>query len=264
MPRSSFGPRGALFRRQVKKRRIDANLRQQDVAARLDRPQSFVAKYESGERRLDVVEFIEVAEAIGFDPADFIRDFGSSEGGTGDTVASRPSGDDSGHVETPCPAPVAPERWRVRARAGGVFAINVDRGDGSGFRPPPPDEVEAALRRFSDPSSGVQVSTAAAPSEESTAGADGVDAVVPSRAGLSHKPAVDVSSHTAHDDGTRGSETYRDKAGRRRRRHLASPEARRARNAKARELHGLGKSIREIAHELGCGHGTVERALKEH
>ena len=71
MPQSSFGPRGALFRRQVKRRRIEANLKQQDVAARLDQPQSFVAKYESGERRLDVVEFIEVAEAIGFDPRRF-------------------------------------------------------------------------------------------------------------------------------------------------------------------------------------------------
>ena len=264
MPRSSFSPRGALFRRQVKKRRIDANLRQQDVAARLDWPQSFVAKYESGERRLDVVEFIEVAEAIGFDPADFIRDFRSSEGETGNAVTSLGTGDESAHVETPCPAPAAPERWRVRARAGGVFAINVDRGDGGGFRPPPPDEVEAALRRFSDPSPDVQVSSAAAPMEESTAGADGVDAVVPSRAGLSHEPTPGVPSRPAHDDGTPEPEIYRDKAGRRRRRHLASPEARRARTAKARELRALGKSIREIAHELGCGHGTVERALKGH
>lgn len=248
----------------MKKRRIDANLRQQDVAARLDWPQSFVAKYESGERRLDVVEFIEVAEAIGFDPADFIRDFRSSEGETGDSVTSPGKGDASADVETPCPAPAAPERWRVRARAGGVFAINVDRGDGGGFRPPPPDEVEAALRRFSDPSADVQVSSAPAPMEESTAGADGVDAVVPSRAGMSHKPAVGVPSRAARDDGTGEPQIYRDKAGRRRRRHLASPEARRARNAKARELHALGKSIREIAHELGCGHGTVERALKEH
>ena len=248
----------------MKKRRIDANLRQQDVAARLDWPQSYVAKYESGERRLDVVEFIAVAEAIGFDPADFIRDFRSSGGETGDSVTSLGKGDESAHVEPPCPAPVAPQRWRVRARAGGVFAINVDRGDGGGFRPPPPDEVEAALRRFSDPSPGVQVSSAAGPIEESTAGTDGVHAVVPSRAELSHEPALGVPSRPAHDDGTPEPEIYRDKAGRRRRRHLASPEARRARNAKARELHALGKSIREIAHELGCGHGTVERALKGH
>ena len=249
----------------MKKRRIEANLKQQDVAARLDRPQSFVAKYENGERRLDVVEFIEVAEAIGFDPADFIRDFRSSAADTCDPVTSLEEAGESAYVETPRPAPVAPERWRVKARAGGVFAINVDRGDGAGFRPPPPDAVEAALRRLSDPSPDVREPSAATPSGESTnaAAADTVDAGVPSRAGLSHELASGVPSPTIRNDGTEEPEVYRDKAGRRRRRRLASPEARRTRNAKARELHALGMSIREIAHELGCGHGTVERALKE-
>jgi transcriptional regulator with XRE-family HTH domain len=42
------------------------------VARRLGRPQSFVSKYESGERRLDIVEFLEVAEAIGFDAGELI------------------------------------------------------------------------------------------------------------------------------------------------------------------------------------------------
>ena len=58
----------------MKKKRIDANLTQATLAARLDRPQSFVAKYENGERRLDIIEFIEIAEAIGFDPAEFITE----------------------------------------------------------------------------------------------------------------------------------------------------------------------------------------------
>jgi hypothetical protein len=35
------------------------------VAARLDEPQSFVSKYESAERRLDVIELRHVAEALG-------------------------------------------------------------------------------------------------------------------------------------------------------------------------------------------------------
>ncbi len=38
------------------------------MARRLSKPQSFVAKYERGERRLDVLEFLEIAEAIDFDP----------------------------------------------------------------------------------------------------------------------------------------------------------------------------------------------------
>lgn len=46
---------------------------QVEVAERLRRPQSFVSKYESGERRLDVVEFLDVAQAIGIDPARFIK-----------------------------------------------------------------------------------------------------------------------------------------------------------------------------------------------
>ncbi|OBG38134.1 helix-turn-helix domain-containing protein [Mycobacterium sp. E3198] len=45
--------------------RREAGLTQARVAERLDVPQSFVSKYESGERRLDVIELRHVAEAIG-------------------------------------------------------------------------------------------------------------------------------------------------------------------------------------------------------
>jgi transcriptional regulator with XRE-family HTH domain len=45
--------------------RTETGLTQVQVAARLDEPQSFVSKYESGERRLDVVELRLVAEALG-------------------------------------------------------------------------------------------------------------------------------------------------------------------------------------------------------
>jgi transcriptional regulator with XRE-family HTH domain len=45
-----------------------AGLTQQALAARLKKPQSFVAKYEGGERRLDVVEFIAISRALGADP----------------------------------------------------------------------------------------------------------------------------------------------------------------------------------------------------
>jgi transcriptional regulator with XRE-family HTH domain len=54
--------------------RRDANLTQIDLAKKLRRPQSFVSKYERGERRLDVVEFIEVAEALRIHPARVIDD----------------------------------------------------------------------------------------------------------------------------------------------------------------------------------------------
>ena len=54
--------------------RKSKELTQAKVAERLGRPQSFVAKYESGERRLDVVEFVEVAEALEADPCSILRD----------------------------------------------------------------------------------------------------------------------------------------------------------------------------------------------
>src|SRR5262249_46031807 len=37
------------------------------------KPPSYVAKYEGGDRRLDVIEFLDVAAAIGFDPCRLIR-----------------------------------------------------------------------------------------------------------------------------------------------------------------------------------------------
>jgi len=44
--------------------RMDAGLTQQQVADKLEKPQSFVAKYEKGERRLDVIEFLEIAKVL--------------------------------------------------------------------------------------------------------------------------------------------------------------------------------------------------------
>ncbi len=42
---------------------------QADLAARLGEYQSFVARLESEQRRVDVVEFLALAETLGFDPA---------------------------------------------------------------------------------------------------------------------------------------------------------------------------------------------------
>jgi transcriptional regulator with XRE-family HTH domain len=53
--------------------RKQAELTQHDLAKRLRKPQSFVAKYEGGERRIDVVEFIAIAKAIGADSLEILR-----------------------------------------------------------------------------------------------------------------------------------------------------------------------------------------------
>jgi transcriptional regulator with XRE-family HTH domain len=52
-----------------------SGVRQQALAKKLGRPQSFVAKYEGGERRIDVIEFIAIARALGADPVKLFRDF---------------------------------------------------------------------------------------------------------------------------------------------------------------------------------------------
>jgi transcriptional regulator with XRE-family HTH domain len=44
--------------------RLKSGLTQTEVADRLGKTQSFVSKYESGERKLDVVEFLQVCRAI--------------------------------------------------------------------------------------------------------------------------------------------------------------------------------------------------------
>jgi transcriptional regulator with XRE-family HTH domain len=67
------------FRELLVQARKQADLTQADLASRLERPQSFVSKYERGERRLDVVEFGEVAKALGIDPLRFLRRFYGEE-----------------------------------------------------------------------------------------------------------------------------------------------------------------------------------------
>ena len=48
--------------------RQSAGLSQRDLAARLKRPHSFVGRMEAGERRIDVIEFIEIARVMDIDP----------------------------------------------------------------------------------------------------------------------------------------------------------------------------------------------------
>jgi transcriptional regulator with XRE-family HTH domain len=67
------------FRELLAEERRAAGLSQAEISRRLDRPQSFVSKYERGERRLDVVEFGRVAKALQIDPLRFLRRFYSEE-----------------------------------------------------------------------------------------------------------------------------------------------------------------------------------------
>lgn len=51
----------------LKQARVRQNITQTAIATALGRPQSFIAKVENGERRLDVVEFIRLAQLLGMD-----------------------------------------------------------------------------------------------------------------------------------------------------------------------------------------------------
>ena len=53
--------------------REQIGLTQQEVAFRLKKPQSFVAKYESGKRSLDVAEFMFLLKALGLPPKDALE-----------------------------------------------------------------------------------------------------------------------------------------------------------------------------------------------
>lgn len=57
----------------VKSKREAANLTQETVASILGEHQSFIARLESGQRRVDVIEFLELARVIGFDPVEELR-----------------------------------------------------------------------------------------------------------------------------------------------------------------------------------------------
>ena len=57
----------------LRQMRAEAGLTQTEIAQRLGQPQSFVSKYESGERRLDVLELREVCAVVGVSLADFVR-----------------------------------------------------------------------------------------------------------------------------------------------------------------------------------------------
>lgn len=73
MPRDQ---RYDIFQKSLLVARQEAGLTQQEVSLRLQRPQSFVSKYESGERGLDVIEFLDVCRAIGAEPQSILNKLG--------------------------------------------------------------------------------------------------------------------------------------------------------------------------------------------
>lgn len=71
--RDPNGPGYAVLRIRLAEARKAAGLTQEALALRLGKPQSFVAKYETGERSLDAVEFAAVCESIGVDSSQILK-----------------------------------------------------------------------------------------------------------------------------------------------------------------------------------------------
>jgi transcriptional regulator with XRE-family HTH domain len=75
MPSSLHSQSYQAFRALLISSREAAGLTQVQVAERLGKPQSFVSKYERGERRLDFSEFVELSDVLDIDVAGFIRTY---------------------------------------------------------------------------------------------------------------------------------------------------------------------------------------------
>lgn len=78
MPSSLHSQNYQVFRSLLISSREASGLTQVQVAERLGKPQSFVSKYERGERRLDLSEFVDLADVLGIDVATFISTYRSA------------------------------------------------------------------------------------------------------------------------------------------------------------------------------------------
>jgi transcriptional regulator with XRE-family HTH domain len=73
MIKSVFTKRYQTFLSLLVSARHEQGLSQRDLASKLNRVHSFVAKYEQGERRLDVIEFLDIATALEIDPHEILN-----------------------------------------------------------------------------------------------------------------------------------------------------------------------------------------------
>jgi transcriptional regulator with XRE-family HTH domain len=73
--KSLFTRKHTQLRKLLTQARKDAKLTQTQLAERLNRRQAYISRIERGERRIDVVEFLDLTHAIGLNPVKFLADF---------------------------------------------------------------------------------------------------------------------------------------------------------------------------------------------
>ena len=74
MPNSLFSDEYSSLTALLVDARRAAGVTQIELAKRLGRPQSYVSKYERGERRLDIIEYTQIVEALSGDPIQLFAD----------------------------------------------------------------------------------------------------------------------------------------------------------------------------------------------
>jgi transcriptional regulator with XRE-family HTH domain len=80
MVKSLHSRQYTIFRDLLAQAREDIGMTQVQVATKLGKPQSYVSKYESGDRRLDVTEFVQIADILSLDISGFLDQYRAKAG----------------------------------------------------------------------------------------------------------------------------------------------------------------------------------------
>jgi transcriptional regulator with XRE-family HTH domain len=75
VPKITDAPSRDVLSSLLRQVRVEAGLTQAQLAELLKQPQSFVSKYESGERRLDLIEIKQICQALELSLAEFVKRF---------------------------------------------------------------------------------------------------------------------------------------------------------------------------------------------
>lgn len=76
MKKSVWQQKYQLLSKELKSLRVQSGLTQAQLSEKLSKPQSYVSKYESGERYLDFIEVLAICDALSVNPNDLISKMG--------------------------------------------------------------------------------------------------------------------------------------------------------------------------------------------